>query len=190
MQLSTYVDRLIPPPGSGLDQLSQRAQESIRELGRTPAGRPVLRLLRGNEWLGRPLHPYVVPIPVAAWLAGAWYDRKAARGDAAAEKRADRAVRLGAVGAVLAAATGQAQYVDAGGAARREAAVHAALNNVALGMQLGSLRARSRGRRSLGRALSGVALVTLPISGTLGVDIATRMGVGFQVPALRRSARL
>lgn len=186
MGLTSLLDRLVPAQGSGLDRLSATAQGTLAAAAQAPAARPAVRLLRGNDWLGQPLHPYVVAVPVGAWLAAAWWDRKAARGDAAAQAKAEQAVRVGIAGALLAAVTGQVQYLDTAGAARREAAVHAALNNVALGFQLGSLRARTRGRPDLGRALSLVAVGTLPVSGLLGADVATRMRVGFQLAALRR----
>ena len=188
MGLTTYLDRLVPGPDSGLDRLSSTAQGTLAQVASSSAAGPAVRLLRGNEWLGRPLHPYVVVVPVGAWLATGYYDRKAARGDAAAAGKAQRALQVGIVGALLAAVTGQVQYLDTRGAARREAALHAALNNVALGFQLGSLRARTRGRAVVRRTLSTVALGTVPVSGLLGADVATRLGVGVRIGALRRAA--
>ncbi len=76
------------------------------------------------------------------------------------------------VGAVAAAVTGLVQYLDTRDAARRETAVHAALNNVALGLYVASWALRSRGRRSLGRALAASGLGVVSVSGWLGGDSA------------------
>lgn len=170
---------------STLDVVAVRAQDALRTAAESPVGRPVAQALRGDEWLGRPLHPYVVAVPTVAWLTAAYFDRRAARGDVAARARADRALRIGVAGAVVAAATGQAQFLDTAGVARRETTVHAALNNVALGLQVASLSARKRGRRGLGRALSLAAVSGLPISAAIGVDVASKLGKGFGIEAFR-----
>ena len=187
MTLATALDRLVPAPGSPIDAVAAVAHQALGRLAAAPAGEPVVRALRGDALPGRALHPYVVGIPTGAWLLAGWYDRQDARGDAAASGRADRALTVGLAGALLAWPTGQAQFLLTHGAARREAALHAALNSVALGFQLGSLQARSVGRRRLGRALSLTALAVLPVSGVLGADVATRLGRGLPIPALRRT---
>ena len=187
MALTSTLTRVLPGRRSRLDQISLDAQLALAGIASTPVGRPMIRLLRGDEWLGRPLHPFLVTVPIGAWGASAWYDRQAARtGDPEVERKADRMLRVGVVGAVLAAATGQAQFLDTRGRARRMATVHAALNNLALSLQLGSLAARRGGRRGLGRTLSMVTLGGVAVSGSLGVDVAARLGKGVYPSALRR----
>ena len=181
MQLTAIIDRALPGPGTTLDQVSAKLQAAVRSATDRPGLKPVATALRGNEWLGHPLHPVVVAWPIGAWIVGAWYDvRSAATNDERDEHAADAALRVGAVGALAAATTGLVQFVDAHREARRETAVHAALNNYALVFYLLSLAMRRRGRRSLGRKLAAAGLGIVSLSGWLGGDIAFRHGVGVQ----------
>src|SRR4051794_22791092 len=116
MELTALVDRALPGPGSRLDRNSKAAQEAVQSAVRLPGVRPVATLLRGNEWLGHPLHAVVVAWPIGAWVVGAWYDaRSATTQDPRDEHAADGALRVGVVGALVAAVTGVVQLVDARG---------------------------------------------------------------------------
>ena len=179
MGLVSVVDNLLPGAGSTLDRSSKASQAALQKVADTPVGRPVTVLLRGNEWLGHPNHPVVVALPIGAWSLSSWYDvRSAATGDPRDEQVADAALRFGVLGAVAAAVTGLVQYLDAHGQARRETAVHAALNNVALALYVGSWAARRSDRRPLGRRLAAAGLGVVGVSGFLGGDVAFRHGVG------------
>lgn len=179
------VDSLLPGPGSELDQNSEKVQQAAQAIAATPVGRRLAFLLRGNEWLGHPLHPVVVMVPIGAWTVSGLYDLLAARrDDALSDEIADATLRVGTALAVPAAVTGLAQFLDTRGPVRREAAVHAALNNVALTLYLGSLALRKGGRRGPGRVLSTVAHVVVGISGYLGSDLAYRHGAGVRPQAL------
>lgn len=179
MDLSALVDKALPGDGSTLDRATAKAVAAGNRAAERPGVSPVVTALRGNEWLGHPLHPVVVAVPIGAWVVGAWYDaRSASTGDARDEYAADGALRLGIVGAVGAALTGVAQYLDTDGAARRETGVHAALNNLALGLYVGSAVLRRQGRRPLARRLSAAGLGLVGLSGYLGGDLAYRHGVG------------
>ena len=184
MDLSALVDRWLPGEGSTLDRASALSQASITRAAGRPGARPLVTFLRGNEWLGHPIHPVVVAVPIGAWVVSAWYDvRSAATADPRAEHAADGALRLGIAGALVAAVTGLVQYVDTRGAVRRETAVHAALNNAALGLYVGSAVLRSRGRRPLARRLAAGGLGIVGVSGYLGGDLAFRHGVGVRPQA-------
>ena len=190
MELVTIVDRFLPGPQSGLDRLSSAAQAAVRTAAETPSGRVVTRVLHGNELVGHPAHPVVVALPIGAWTLTSWHDaRGAATGDPRHDQIADAALLFGVVGAVAAAATGLAQYLDTRDAARRETSVHAALNTVALGLYVTSWTLRSRGRRRLGRGVAAGALGIVSVSGWLGGDIAFRHGVGVRPQALRNLGR-
>lgn len=186
MELTSLIDRALPGPGSALDRASQSLQAALAPALDAPRARPLFRLLHGNELLGHPAHPVVIALPVGAWSLAAWHDARAvATGDPRHDSAADTALRFGIVGAVAAAATGLVQYLDTRDAARRETAVHAALNNLALGLYVASWTLRSRGRRSLGRTLGATGLGIVSVSGWLGGDIAFRHGVGVRPQALR-----
>ncbi len=190
MELTSLIDRALPGPGSALDRASQAVQATLAPALTAPAARPLVRLLHGNELLGHPTHPVVIALPVGAWSLTAWHDvRAAATGDPRHDSAADTALRFGVLGAVAAAVTGLVQYLDTRDAARRETAVHAALNNVALGLYVASWALRSRGRRSLGRTLAASGLGIVSVSGWLGGDIAFRHGVGVRPQALRDQDR-
>lgn len=179
--MATIVDRLIPGPDSGLDTAARRLQQGVERIRSKGGGPALVYLLRGNDWLGHPAHPIVVTVPIGAWVVGAWFDlRSLPGGRPADEHAADISLRLGVLGHLAAAATGLAQFLDTSGGARRQTAVHAALNNLAFIFNVGSLAARARGRRRLGRRLSGVALVVVGVSGYLGGDLAYRHRVGVQ----------
>ncbi len=186
MSLAAIVDAVLPGPDGVFDRASKASHELVERAVATPVGRPVWKALHGNGWNGHPLHPVVVTVPIGAWAASSWFDvRSAVTGDERDEHAADGALRVGVAGALLAAATGVAQYVDTRGTVRRETSLHAALNSVALGLYLASWAARRTGRRPLGRRLAAVAMGVTGVSGYLGGDISYRHGVGVRPQALR-----
>ncbi len=188
--LARVVDVLLPGRGSALDRASLATHQAVVSAVGAPGVRPVSQLLRGNEWLGHPMHPVVIAVPIGAWVVSGWYDlRSAVSRDPRDEHAADGALRIGVAGALVAAVTGIVQYVDTKGAVRRETTVHAALNNVALGLYVASGRLRRTGRRSLARKLALTALGVVGVSGYLGGDISFRHGVGVRPQALRDTDR-
>lgn len=179
MELTALVDKSIPGEGGAFDHATAASVAALERAADRPGVGLAVTALRGNEWLGHPLHPVVVAWPIGAWMVSAWYDARSARtSDPRDEHAADGALRIGVVGALAAATTGLVQYVDARGQARRETTVHAALNNVALSLYLLSLVLRKRGRRPLGRTVAATGLGIVSLSGWLGGDIAFRHGVG------------
>lgn len=184
--LATLIDRVLPGPRSSLEHVARTTQASVATLLKKPAIRPVTRVLHGNEWLGHPMHPVIITVPIGAWCVSGWYDARSARTqDPRDEHAADGALRVGIVGALLAVATGLPQYLDTRDGVRREALVHAGMNNAALGLYLASWALRKRGRRPLARKLSAVGLGLVGVSGYLGGDISYRHGVGVRPQALR-----
>ena len=185
MNLAALVDRALPGPGGRLDRFSRAVQSSVSDLATSPRAVAATKALHGNEWLGHPLHPVIIGVPIGAWSVTGWYDWRSARSaDPRHEHAADAALRVGVLGGLAAAITGLPQYLDTRDAARRETAVHAALNNVALGLYLTSMAARSSGHRPAGRTLSAIALGIIGVSGYLGGDLSYRHGVGVQHPEL------
>ena len=186
MKITALVDRLLPGPGSALDRASQVSHRLALDATSVPAAQPVVRLLHGNEVIGHPTHPVLIALPIGAWSVSAWHDGLGAlTGDARHDDVADAALRFGIVTAVAAAVTGVVQYADTEDAVRRETAVHAALNSLALGMYVASAVLRARGRRAGGRRLAAAAVTVVGASGWLGGDISYRHGVGMRPQALR-----
>lgn len=190
MDLSAAVDALVPRSGGRLDRVASAAHRRIGDVAATPAGRPVTTALRGNEWLGHPMHPIVVLLPVGAWSLAGYHDLRARSAPArtADDHAAEVAIRFGMVGALVSILTGLVQYLDTKGGVRRETAVHATMNVGALALSAGSLAARRAGRRSLGRKLLAATLAGVGVSGYLGGDISYRHGVGVRPQALRSPA--
>lgn len=177
--LAKVVDRVIPGPGSVLDTASQRIQQSINRIQDNGVGRMLVKLLRGDDWLGHPAHPLAVTIPIGAWVTGAVFDlRSLPGGRPVDEHAADTALRVGVLSAAPAAAMGWAQFLTTTGRTRRQTVVHAALVNAGLLLSVCSLAARASGRRQAGRRLSGIALAVVGVGGFLGGDLAYRLGVG------------
>jgi nitrite reductase/ring-hydroxylating ferredoxin subunit/uncharacterized membrane protein len=135
-----------------------------------PARKVVLRLptavkdvLHGT-WLGHPLHPVLVQVPVGSWLSAGVLDAVPPMRPAAT-----LLIGTGVAASVPAALTGAADWSEQDTGVRRLGAIHASLNVVALGLYVGSLVARGKGRGGLGRVLSysglGIATASASIGG-------------------------
>jgi nitrite reductase/ring-hydroxylating ferredoxin subunit/uncharacterized membrane protein len=137
-----------------------------------PQEGPVADLLSGTP-LAHAAHPAVVLVPAGAWISATVLDLTG--GDA---KAARRLVTVGNLSAVPAALTGASDWLSTHGAERRVGLVHAGLNYTALALQVLSSRARRRGHRMRGAALSLTATSILSASGWLGGHLAYALGVG------------
>ncbi len=155
------------------------AVSTALQIGGRPA-RPVQDALHG-VWLGHPLHPALAALPIGAWTLAFGLDAAAALGisrDRRSEHAADIALSAGAAGAVAAAATGLADWRQVHGRDRRTGLAHAALNTTALGLTLGSLALRRRGRRTEGRALGAAGWLAMAAGAYLGGHMVYRRRVG------------
>ncbi|MFJ4844608.1 MULTISPECIES: Rieske 2Fe-2S domain-containing protein [unclassified Streptomyces] len=132
-------------------------------------GRDVLRGL----WLGHPLHPVLVQVPIGAWSSAGILDLLPG------ESRAAR--RLVAVGLVAAGPAALAGWVDWAEQRPRQARVglvHAVANLAAVTAYAGSLTARLTGRPFLGKALGFGGMAVATVGGVLGGHLAYRQGAG------------
>ena len=180
--LGAIVDRLVPGPGTTLDRVSRNVQAAVARVRDSRVGRPAAAVLRGNDWLGHPVHPILVAVPIGAWVTSAVYDVKSAISGAERDQQvADAALRVGIVAAAPAALTGLVQFLDTVDQARRQTLVHWGLNNVGIALFLVSLGLRRAGRRTPGRAVSLAGLAVIGASGFLGGDLAYRLGVGVRL---------
>ncbi|HEU5107960.1 MAG TPA: Rieske (2Fe-2S) protein [Micromonosporaceae bacterium] len=172
-----------------------RAGDPVQHAVQAVAGGRVRDVLHG-VWLGHPLHPMAVMLPLGAWIgaavidtAGAAQDRAGARRDARGYERAATVlVGVGAAGALPAATAGLNDWATLSREQRRVGLVHAGANTVALGLYVGSFVARLAGRRRLGRRLGLAALSLAGLGGYLGGHMTYRQaaGVNQAAPLLRR----
>ena len=120
-----------------------------------------------------------VMAPLGAWVSSAVLD---ATGDRDAARRL---IGFGLLASSPALATGLSDWADTMGAERRLGLVHAAVNDVAIGLYTGSWFARRSGRHGAGVALSSAALALLSAGGWLGGHLAYALGVGVDTTAFQ-----
>jgi nitrite reductase/ring-hydroxylating ferredoxin subunit/uncharacterized membrane protein len=157
-----------------IDEIGRRAQAVVgRFLGRRPALADALH----GTWLGHPLHPAVVALPLGAWTTAAAMDVLTL-----GRARGTRTMTaVGLAGAVVAAASGWADLSRAGATGRRTGVLHAGVNGAAtvcMAVSLVSGRRRAMRWRLIGAALVGAG-------GWLGGELAYGHGLGVDVNAGR-----
>ncbi|WP_189169451.1 DUF2231 domain-containing protein [Pilimelia anulata] len=145
---------------AGLDRVGEPVWRGVRRV--LPRA---VRAGLGGRWLGHPLHPAVVHLPVGAWVSAAVLDLSPRTRPAAAVLTA-----VGIVGAAPAMVTGLNDWLALPRDQRRVGVVHAGANLVALGLYAASLAAGRSGR--LGRALAGAGLGVAGFSAFLGGHLA------------------
>jgi nitrite reductase/ring-hydroxylating ferredoxin subunit len=138
-------------------------------------------LLHGT-WLGHPLHPVLVQVPVGSWTSAGLLD-------AIPPLRPAATVLIGAgvAVAVPAALSGAADWSEQDVGVRRLGALHAVANTAALSLYVGSLVARGKGRGTLGRVLSYAGLGIATGSAAIGghMSYAQSSGVSHSAAAAR-----
>jgi uncharacterized membrane protein len=160
-------------------QVIERVIEAVHRPVRGFMGRhPAVRAVLDGSWLGHPLHPALIPVPIGAWTTGLILDIAGIFGIAGAPGAADIAHGIGLAGAVAAAVTGLAEWSYLDGNARRVAFVHASANLVAVGLFGGSLLLRASGQRGAGIALAVLGFGAVGFGGWLGGELAYHYGAG------------
>lgn len=142
---------------------------------------PLKDALSGT-WLGHPLHPLLMLLPLGCWTSASFLDLAGGRGSQAA---ADRLVAAGVVSAIPTAAAGASDWSDTAGGERRVGIVHALVNSVGLACFTASWVARKRGRRAQGVALGMVGHTFVGLGGYLGGHLSYAMGVGVDTTAFQ-----
>jgi uncharacterized membrane protein len=153
-----------------LDGPAETAGALVRD---TVGPGPLKDALQGT-WFGHALHPLLTDVVIGTWTSGLLLDLTGGRGG-------DRLVAAGIVCALPTALTGATDWADVEArdpGPRRVGLVHGLANAAALGLQVGSLVARSGGRRGRGVALSLAANGLLGFSGYLGGHLSYVQGVG------------
>jgi nitrite reductase/ring-hydroxylating ferredoxin subunit len=156
MSLMGILDRVAD--AAALDKAIDPARRAVQ--GALP--QPVKNLLHGT-WLGHPVHPVVVHVPVGTWLSAGLLDLVPALRPAATVL-----IGTGVVTAVPASLSGAADWSEQDAGVRRLGALHALMNTAALGLYAGSLMARKRDRGTLGLVLSYAGLGIATASAAVG----------------------
>jgi len=161
------IDRL--ESSTTLDGLAQRIRPVAERL---LANRRVTDVLHG-VWLGHPLHPVLVQVPVGTWTSAAVMDAVPGGGRAAGTL-----IKVGMAGAVPAIASGWADWSQQDTQQQRTGLAHAIGNTVALSLYAGSLLARRGGRHGLGRGFAYAGYAVAGTAATIGGHLAYRQAGG------------
>ncbi|MFJ9742355.1 Rieske 2Fe-2S domain-containing protein [Streptomyces sp. NPDC101166] len=160
------LDRLEREPRA--DRLIDTLQSGIRSL---PLGRG--RDLLHGRWLGHPVHPLLVQVPVGSWMSAAVLDMRPGR-----SREAGLLVGVGLAAAAPAALSGAVDWAELHREQSRVGLVHAMANWTAVGLYATSLVCRVKGRTAAGRAYGFLGLTAVGIGGMLGGHLAYRQASG------------
>ncbi|MFF5897205.1 Rieske 2Fe-2S domain-containing protein [Streptomyces argenteolus] len=126
-----------------------------------------------GRWLGHPVHPLLVQVPIGTWLSAAVLDLLPGQ-----RRAACALVGVGLSTAGPAALAGWADWAELQSRQRRVGFVHAAANITAVALYAGSFTARLRGRTGLGKALGFAGLSVVGVGGAIGGHLAYRQASG------------
>jgi uncharacterized membrane protein len=145
----------------------------------------ITRLLRGS-WLGHPVHPLLVTLPLGAWMSSLVFDLAVRDRDAAR-----RLLALGLLATPPTVLAGLADYPVLTHHQRRVGVAHAAANVVAAGLFAMSYRSRRRGHERKAVVYSVFGLVVVAAGGALGGHLSYAQGAGvFRWQPVRATAHL
>ncbi|NES15738.1 MULTISPECIES: Rieske 2Fe-2S domain-containing protein [Micromonospora] len=152
---------------TALDRVGDRLQRAVQGTLRSQRVRDLLH----GVWLGHPLHPAMVQVPVGAWISAAVVDLLPGQ-----RRAATALVGVGTASALPAAVAGLNDWASLARDQRRVGLVHAAANVVGLSLYAGSLVARLNGRHGMGRALAYLGLSAASGGAYLGGHLAYKQG--------------
>ncbi len=160
------------------DKVIEPARRAVLGALKPPAVKDFLH----GTWIGHPLHPILVQVPVGSWVSAGLLDAVPRMRPAATVL-----IGFGVAAAVPAAASGAADWSEQGTGVRRLGALHAVLNSAALGLYVGSLAARKKDRGGLGRMLSYSGLAIAGGSAAIGghMSYTQSSGASHSAPAAR-----
>ncbi|SFP99337.1 Ferredoxin subunit of nitrite reductase or a ring-hydroxylating dioxygenase [Geodermatophilus dictyosporus] len=147
MSLMGILDRLADV--NTFDRAIESARKGVQAVLKPGAVKDALH----GTWLGHPLHPVLVQVPVGSWASAGLLDAIPPLRPAATVL-----IGTGVAVSVPAAMAGAADWSEQEIGVRRLGALHAVSNTVALGLYVGSLVARAKGRGTLGRVLAYAGL--------------------------------
>jgi nitrite reductase/ring-hydroxylating ferredoxin subunit/uncharacterized membrane protein len=157
-----------------LDGVSDKLQGLVQAVAQP---RAVQDFLHGT-WLGHPLHPVLVQVPVGAFVSAAVLDLMPG-----GRKAATTLIAVGTASAAPAIAAGLLDWSQMTKDRRRVGLVHATANAIALGFYGASLAARMSGRKARGKALAYAGLSMASLGAYLGGHLAYAQGGGMNQAA-------
>jgi nitrite reductase/ring-hydroxylating ferredoxin subunit/uncharacterized membrane protein len=160
------LDRLEREPRA--DAVIDVLRRGIRSL---PLGRG--RDALHGRWLGHPVHPLMVQVPIGSWLSAAVLDLRPGR-----SREAGLLIGVGLAAAAPAALTGAVDWAELHHQQQRVGLVHAVANTAAVGLYAASLTCRVKGRAATGRAYGFLGLTAVGLGGMLGGHLAYRQASG------------
>lgn len=152
--------------------LDAPAQASARVAGRLIDRAHLGRLLRGS-WLGHPVHPLLITVPIGTWMTSVVFD--------VVFKDPTAARRLLAVGLAATPPTilaGWADYALLDRRQQRVGLVHAGSNAVGVTLFWLAHRAYRRDRLRAARVYSLLGLTAISVGGALGGHLSYAQGAG------------
>lgn len=152
-----------------LDGAAAATQHAVRRILRDER---VANLLRGS-WLGHPVHPLMVQVPIGSWISAAVLDTVPAH-----ERAARTLVGFGLLAVAPTVVTGAADLIELDARQRRVATVHAVANIAASGSYLASYACRVRGARGAGRRWALLGMAAVAAGGALGGHLSYSLGAG------------
>jgi nitrite reductase/ring-hydroxylating ferredoxin subunit len=156
MSLLGFLDRIADAPT--FDEVIGPSRRAVQ----AALPRPVRDFLHGT-WLGHPLHPVMMHIPVGTWMSAGVLDLVPRLRPAGTVL-----IGTGVAAAVPTALAGAVDWSEQGIGVQRLGVLHAAANTVALSLYAGALVARVKGRGTLGLVLSYAGLGVATGSAAIG----------------------
>jgi len=155
----------------------QKGVEGVFSAGGA-VGKKAEDFLHGT-WLGHPLHPAIVSVPLGAWTVAAVLDvSDAVQGNDHFARAADAAVGIGLIGAAASAVSGLTDWHKTDGRARRVGIVHGMLNLTATGLYLASWVLRKRRERDAARVCGWLGFAVSGVAGYLGGELVYSEKIG------------
>ncbi|MFC8706665.1 Rieske 2Fe-2S domain-containing protein [Streptomyces anulatus] len=160
------MDRL--EHATALDGLAGRLRSVVRAVP-LGGGRDVLH----GRWLGHPVHPLMVQVPIGTWFSAALLDILPGQ-----RRSACALIGVGLAAALPAAVAGWTDWAELERRQMRVGLVHAAANATGVGLYAASLVARARKRSVLGKTLGFAGLTAVGLGGAIGGHLAYRQAAG------------
>lgn len=163
-----------------LDKLSAPLQKWIAKLyGQPQEPSYTIKDILNGVWLGHPLHPVLVTVPLGAWtttllLDLVWLSDE----DEGIARASDMTMWLGLAGAGASAVTGATNWVDTDGPEQRTGMLHALLNSGVTVLNLTSALLRLVGQRRSAITLSTTAYAIATYSAYLGGELSYSTAIG------------